>query len=367
MINRLVIFLMVILFNISFGEIEKDYKSYVLGTSDGNIILSENENNKYPLASVTKMMTLLVVYDEILKGNLSKEDRIVIDEEVAKIGGSKIYMKVGQKIKVDDLISATAVHSANNAAYALAKYIGRGNVDDFVKKMREKAKSLGLENEVEFYTPTGLPTNMTGKEMDKGTAYGIYKLGIESLKNIDYIKVASQKSTTIYSGKVKLMNRNKLLGKEGIFGIKTGHHNAAGYNMAVASNKNNIELVYVVLGGKNEEIRDRKIISDISKFYKKNRRVLLLRKDSPIDNIFLEDSAMKIVEVFPDKDFSKIIEKDSKIIFEVEYNKIKLPLKKDEVIGKYNLILDNMTEVSGDLVVRENILNKKMKFSEFSI
>ncbi|WP_300362071.1 D-alanyl-D-alanine carboxypeptidase family protein [Fusobacterium sp.] len=367
MINRLIIILMVILFSVSFGGEGKDYKSYVLGTSDGNIILSESENNKYPLASVTKMMTLLVVYDEISKGNLSKEDRIEIDEEVAKIGGSKIYMKAGQKIKVDDLIKATAIHSANNAAFALAKHVGRGNVDNFVNKMREKAKDLGLENEVEFYTPTGLPTNMTGKEMDKGTAYGIYKLGIEALKNDDYIKIASQKSTTIYSGKIKLMNRNKLLGKEGIFGIKTGHHNAAGYNMAVASNKNNIELVYVVLGGKNETIRDKKIISDISQFYNENRRTFLLRKDSPIDNLYLEESAMKVVEVFPDKDFSKIIKKDSKIIFEIKYNKIELPLKKDEVIGKYNLILDHMTEISGDLVVRENILNKKMKFSEFSI
>lgn len=367
MINRLVIFLMFILFSISFGENEKDYKSYVLGTSDGNVILSENENNKYPLASVTKMMTLLVAYDEISKGNLSEEDRIEIDEEVAKIGGSKIYMKAGQKIKVDDLIKATAIHSANNAAYALAKHIGRGNVENFVKKMREKVKSLGLENEIEFYTPTGLPTNMTGKEMDRGTAFGIYKLGIEALKNTDYINVASQKSATIYSGKVKLVNRNKLLGKEGIFGIKTGHHNAAGYNMAVASNKNNIELVYVVLGGKNEVIRDRKIISDISEFYKENRKVFLLRKDSPVDNIFLEDSAMKIVEVFPDKDFSKLLKKDTRIIFEVEYNKIELPLKKDEIIGKYNLILNNVIEISGNLVVRENILKKKMKFSEFSI
>ena len=366
MINKFVILLMIILFNISFGEMEKNYRAYVLGTSDGNIILSENENNKYPLASVTKMMTLLVVYDAIRDGEISKNDKILIDNEVAKMGGSKIYMKIGQKILVDDLIKATAVHSANNAAYALAKYIGKGNIENFIERMREKARKLGIENEVEFYTPTGLPTNMTGKKMDKGTAYGIYKLGIESLNNGEYIEVASKKSVKIYSGKTKLLNRNKLIGKEGIFGIKTGHHNAAGYNMAVASNKNNIELVYVILGGKNEEIRDRKIVSDISKFYDENRKAFFLRKDSPIDNIYLEDSSVKVLEVYPDRDFSKIIKKETNVSFEIKYNKIELPLKKNEKIGEYTLILDD-TKIEGDLIIRENILNKKMKFSEFSL
>ena len=86
-------------------------------------------------------MTLLVTYDAI-------KNKVVIDKEVLKINGSKIWMYEGQKITVDDLIKATFIHSANNAAYALAKYIGKGNVDNFVKRMQNKSIEIGIENEV---------------------------------------------------------------------------------------------------------------------------------------------------------------------------------------------------------------------------
>ena len=288
--KKIILLMLIIATNLFASEENKNYKSYILATDEGKIVSEENSRVLYPLASVTKMMTLMVVYDAIDSGEISKKDRVVIDSETAKVGGSKIWMGVGQKISVDDLIKATAVHSANNAAYALAKYVGKGSVNSFVKRMRTKAKELGIENEVKFYTPSGLPSDMTGKKMDVGSAYGIYKISVEALENQkynEYVNVASKKSVKIYSGKTRLLNRNKILGKEGVFGIKTGHHSEAGYNMAVASKKNNIELVYVILGGKNESIRDKKILEDIGKFYDENKRAFFLRKDSPVDNLSL--------------------------------------------------------------------------------
>lgn len=362
-----IIILMIILGSSLFGSTgNKNYKSYLMATDEGKIVTSEDAKTLYPLASVTKMMTLLVVYDAIENGEISKKDRVKIDSEVAKIGGSKIWLGVGQRVLVDDLIKATAIHSANNAAYALAKYVGKGNVDTFVERMRKKARDLGIENDVKFYTPTGLPSDMTGKKMDMGSAYGIYKLSKEALKNDDYIRLASKKSVKIYSGKTRLLNRNKILGKEGVFGIKTGHHDKAGYNMAVAAKKNNIELVYVILGGKNEKIRDRKILKDIGKFYDENRRAFLLRKDSPLDNIVLEEGTMKNLEVYPDKNFAKIINKDTKIEFIMEYFDFSLPLNSEDEIGKYTILLNGETVSEGKLITREKIMKKNSNFSEFS-
>lgn len=362
-----IIFLMLIVASSLFGKQEnKNYKSYILVTDEGEIVKAEDERTLYPLASVTKMMTLMVVYDAIENGEISKKDKVRIDSEIAKIGGSKIWVGVGQKITVDDLIKATAIHSANNAAYALAKYVGKGNVDLFVERMRKKAKELGIENDVKFYTPTGLPTNMTGKKMDMGSAYGIYKLSKEALKNDEYATLASKKSVKIFSGKTKLLNRNKIIGKEGIFGIKTGHHDKAGYNMAVASKKNNIEVVYVILGGKNEKTRDRKILKDIVQFYDENRRAFFLRKNSPLDNILLEEGTIKTLEVYPDKDFSKIINKDAKIEFRMKYKELSLPLDKNEEVGEYTILLDDKVEEEGKLIIKEKVLKKDFKFSEIS-
>ena len=368
--KKIILLMLIIATNLFASEENKNYKSYILATDEGKIVSEENSRVLYPLASVTKMMTLMVVYDAIDSGEISKKDRVVMDSETAKVGGSKIWMGVGQKISVDDLIKATAVHSANNAAYALAKYVGKGSADSFVKRMRSKAKELGIENEVKFYTPSGLPSDMTGKKMDVGSAYGIYKISVEALENPkynEYVNVASKKSVKIYSGKTRLLNRNKILGKEGIFGIKTGHHSEAGYNMAVASKKNNIELVYVILGGKNESIRDRKILNDIGKFYDENRRVFFLRKDNPVDNIILENATMKNLEIFPDESFTKIVGKNTRVEFIVKYDEIKLPLEKGNEIGKYILLLNGKIEKEGKLIIKEKILRKNSKFSEFSL
>ena len=206
--------------------------------------------------------------------------------------------------------------------------------------------------------------------MDVGSAYGIYKISVEVLENPkynEYINVASKKSVKIYLGKTRLLNRNKILGKEGIFGIKTGHHSEAGYNMAVASKKNNIELVYVILGGKNESIRDKKILEDIGKFYDENKRAFFLREDSPVDNIILENATMKKLEIYPDESFTKIVSKNTKVEFIVEYDEMKLPLEKGNEIGKYTLLLDGKIEKEGKLIIKEKILRKNSKFSEFSL
>ena len=172
----------------------------------------------YPLASVTKMMSLMVTFDEINAGNISLSDSVRISKNPLKYGGSGIPLKAGQIFILEDLIKASAVYSANNATYAIAEYVGNGSVFGFVAKMNRKLKELGLQNEIRYHTPAGLPTRVTKQPMDEGTARGIYKLSIEALKYKKYIEIAGIKKTKIYNEKISIRNRNHLIGENGVYG-----------------------------------------------------------------------------------------------------------------------------------------------------
>ena len=250
-------------------ELPDNFRSVLIGDLKGNIIFSKDANIKYPLASVTKIMTLLVTFDEINAGNISLTDEVTISKNPLRYGGSGIPLKAGQVFTLEDLIKASAIYSANNATYAIAEYVGKGSVSNFVKKMNAKLDSLGLSNEISYYTPAGLPTRVTKQPMDEGTAKGIYKLSIEALKYKKYLEIAGITSTTIHNGKIKIRNRNHLLGEEGIYGIKTGYHKEAKYNISVASKVNGKDVIIVVMGGETYKARDG-VVLEVLDTYKKN-------------------------------------------------------------------------------------------------
>ena len=242
-------------------ELPNNFRAVIVGDTKGNVIFAKDADTMYPLASVTKMMSLMVTFDEINAGNISLNDSVRISKNPLKYGGSGIALKVGQMFVLEDLIKASAVYSANNATYAIAEYVGKGSVFSFVTKMNRKLKELGLQNEIRYHTPAGLPTRVTKQPMDEGTARGIYKLSIEALKYKKYIEIAGIKSTKIYNGKISIRNRNHLIGENGIYGIKTGFHKEAKYNIAVASKFQDTDVIIVVMGGETYKTRDKIVLS----------------------------------------------------------------------------------------------------------
>ena len=237
-------------------ELPNNFRAVIVGDTKGNIIFAKDADTMYPLASVTKMMSLMVTFDEINAGNISLNDSVRISKNPLKYGGSGIALKAGQMFVLEDLIKASAVYSANNATYAIAEYVGKGSVFSFVTKMNRKLKELGLQNEIRYHTPAGLPTRVTKQPMDEGTARGIYKLSIEALKYKKYIEIAGIKSTKIHNGKISIRNRNHLIGENGVYGIKTGFHKEAKYNIAVASKFQDTDVIIVVMGGETYKTRD---------------------------------------------------------------------------------------------------------------
>ncbi|EFG35371.1 class A beta-lactamase [Fusobacterium sp. CM21] len=242
-------------------ELPNNFRAVIVGDTKGNVIFAKDADTMYPLASVTKMMSLMVTFDEINAGNISLNDSVRISKNPLKYGGSGIALKVGQMFVLEDLIKASAVYSANNATYAIAEYVGKGSVFSFVTKMNRKLKELGLQNEIRYHTPAGLPTRVTKQPMDEGTARGIYKLSIEALKYKKYIEIAGIKSTKIHNGKISIRNRNHLIGENGVYGIKTGFHKEAKYNIAVASKFQDTDVIIVVMGGETYKTRDKIVLS----------------------------------------------------------------------------------------------------------
>ena len=242
-------------------ELPDNFRAVIVGDTKGNVIFAKDADTMYPLASVTKMMSLMVTFDEINAGNISLSDSVRISKNPLKYGGSGIPLKAGQIFILEDLIKASAIYSANNATYAIAEYVGNGSVFGFVAKMNRKLKELGLQNEIRYHTPAGLPTRVTKQPMDEGTARGIYKLSIEALKYKKYIEIAGIKKTKIYNEKISIRNRNHLIGEHGVYGIKTGFHKEAKYNIAVASKFEDTDVIIVVMGGETYKTRDGIVLS----------------------------------------------------------------------------------------------------------
>ena len=178
-------------------EIKPDIVATLIGDEYGNIYFGENINKIHPLASLTKLVTNMVVLDEIKKGTITLDDTIIMTKKIAKIGGSKIKVNIGDELKVSDLMKASIIQSANNATYALAYHAANGDYDLFIKKMNDKMKQLGLENEVKLYTPAGLPDRMTKKKMDVGTIKGMYIIMLEAMKYPEILNFSSMKETTM--------------------------------------------------------------------------------------------------------------------------------------------------------------------------
>ena len=237
-------------------KLPDNFRAVIVGDTRGNVIFAKDADTMYPLASVTKMMSLMVTFDEINAGNISLNDSVRISKTPLKYGGSGIALKAGQMFILEDLIKAAAVYSANNATYAIAEYVGNGSIFGFVTKMNKKLRELGLQNEIKYHTPAGLPTRVTKQPMDEGTARGIYKLSIEALKYKKYIEIAGIKTTKIHNDKISIRNRNHLIGENGVYGIKTGFHKEAKYNIAVASKFEGTDIIIVVLGGETYKTRD---------------------------------------------------------------------------------------------------------------
>ncbi len=225
-------------------------KAAVLADLDsGQVLWAMNENEPLAPASVTKIMTLLLVMEALERGDIRLEDMVVCSAQAAAMGGSQIWLEEGEEMTVDDLLKAVAVYSANDAAVALAQLVA-GSEEAFVAKMNEKAASLGMEGTT-FRNCTGLD-----EEGHLTTAADIATMSAALMDHSPIIAYTTIWMDTLRDGETQLVNTNELIHSyEGATGLKTGTTPAAGNCLAATASRDGLNLVAVVLGSETSQDR----------------------------------------------------------------------------------------------------------------
>lgn len=231
----------------------------LIETSTNTIIYEKNSKEHRSPASMTKIMTMILVMEEIDKGNLEYDEMVTASENASRMGGTTIYLDTGEEMSVDDLLKGVAITSANDAAVCLAERIG-GTEENFVKMMNDKAKEIGC-NDTNFVNPNGLPA-----ENHYSCAYDMGIMGSYLVTNHpEILKYTSIYEDYLRKGTEKefwLVNTNKLVRfYKNVDGLKTGWTNEAGYCLTATMKENNIRFVSVVMGAESPSKRNSEIMT----------------------------------------------------------------------------------------------------------
>jgi len=216
----------------------------------GTVIFSSNANDRLPPASVTKIMTMLLVLEAVDSGKITLDDTVTASEHAASMGGTQIYLEVGEQMTVNDLFKAVAVPSANDAAVALAEYVA-GTEEEFVSRMNDRAAERGM-NDTHF-------TNCTGLFDDESHYTSAYDLAVATRELMKHEKIFDY--TTIWTdslrnGEFGLANTNKMLKTyNGMNGMKTGYTQIAGHCLSGTATRNGVTFIAVVLGSPSSKER----------------------------------------------------------------------------------------------------------------
>lgn len=230
----------------------------VIDADTDKVLFEDNADAKGYPASVVKLMNFLIILEAVEAGEITLQDKITISADVAKIGGSQVYLKEHEVYTVDDLLYALMVQSANDAATALAIHYA-GSKDEFVKLMNKRAQELVM-NDTSFHSVHGLPPGK-GQLPDVSTPRDITKLCKEVLKHQNALQYTSTKQRLFRTGAQPFIirNHNHLVSNfEGCDGLKTGYFRAAGFSIAATATKNGKRAIAVIFGSADRRVRDTK-------------------------------------------------------------------------------------------------------------
>ena len=335
-------------------DLAKNAASAILiEVSTGKILYSKDKDAKRSPASMTKIMTLLLAMEQIEKGNIKLDDMVRISKNAASMGGTQIFVEEGSSVKVETLLKGIGIASANDAAVAMAEYIG-GTEENFVKMMNDKAKELGCKN-TNFKNPHGLD-----EEGHYTTAYDLSLIARELVKYPLALKITSTYEDYIeVSGENHwLVNTNTLVRfYSGIDGLKTGYTDNAKYCLTATMEKKNMRLLSIVMGESEKEKRNEDTISMMEYGFSMYGSQNILNKDKFVETMVIDNAYNREVKYYLDKDVNIIADKNAKEIkydIKKEFYNVKAPLKKNDKIGKLILTYDGNT-YEYDLIVKEDI------------
>lgn len=335
-------------------------KSSILMCMDTGEII--NENNAYEHlspASVTKIMSILLIMEAIDNGKISLNDKVTASENAVSKGGSQIWLEVGEQMSVNDLLKAVIIASANDACTLLGEYIA-GSDSGFVDMMNKRAKELGLEN-THFENCTGLDDSVTNHY---SCAYDLAVIACEVMKH-DLVKDYS----TIWldylrNGKTELNNTNKLINKyNGITGLKTGTTSNAGFCLCATATRDGLSLVSVVLGADTSEDRFNLSVNLLDYGFANYQINKIKIDEKKIKAVKIKNGVVKSVKpAFPDGD--SVLVKKGTDNFTYDYRvkeKVEAPVKAGDILGEIVVKCGEKELASVPLTAEKDI--KKTTFS----
>ncbi|MFD1447265.1 MULTISPECIES: D-alanyl-D-alanine carboxypeptidase family protein [Oceanobacillus] len=313
-----------------------DAKSAILLEQDtGEILFDKNAHEKLPPASMTKIMTLLLIMEALDKGNLQKDEMIRVSERAASMGGSQIFLEAGEEMSVNDLLKGVAIASGNDASVALAERLA-GSEEAFVKKMNERAKELKLEN-THFQNSTGLPA-----DNHYSTSYDMAMIANELLKYeaiTDYTSVYEDYLRKGQDNEFWLVNTNKLVRfYPDVDGLKTGYTSEAKYCLTATAKRDDMRVIAVVMGAESPKERNTMVSGLLDYAFNQFETNKLFDRDEKITDIHLLKSKQKNVDIVTKQSISTLHKKgeeEKDIQTEVKLQDTwNLPVKRGDEVGK---------------------------------
>lgn len=332
----------------------KSQSGIIIEADTGKVLFEKDADTKRSPASMTKIMTMLLIVEELEKGNILLKDEVAISERAASMGGSQIYLEKGSTATVEELLTTIAVGSANDSAVAMAEKIG-GTVENFVVLMNKRAKQLGANNTT-FKNPHGLD-----EEGHETTARDMALIAKEVVKHDNIIKLSSTYETTITHKNGKslwLVNTNSLIKfYNGLDGLKTGFTDKAGYCLTGTMKRNDMRLITVVMHAETKEDRNTDTINMMEYAYSMYNKKTLVSSENYLGNVFIDNAKSRKVKYYLEKDANVIVDKNTREVnykYDIELDNIKAPLKKGDKIGTLKLNYNNEI-IDYNLIVKEDV------------
>lgn len=338
----ILIFLLSFLFIINvkaedIGLAENAKSSILIEASTGEIIHSSNENERYAPASMTKIMSLILIMEEIEKGTLDLNEKIRVSETAASMGGSQIYLEAGEEMTVNDLLKGICVGSANDAVVALAERIS-GTEQAFVFKMNERVKKMGLKN-TNFKNATGLD-----EANHYSTAYDMAQMARELVRHEKILEYSGIYETYLRQDTNKkfwLVNTNKLIKTyDGMDGLKTGYTSEAGYCLTATAKRGDMRLIGVIMGEETSAKRNEEMTKMLDYGFNLYTVKNFLTTKTKVGVLKDDKSKTGKVNVVPIQNINILNKKgndERKIMYKLNTNDFELPVKKGDIVGNLEI------------------------------
>lgn len=327
----------------------------IIEASTGTVIYNKNEHEKLAPASMTKMMGLLLIMEQIEKGNLKWDEKVTASANASSMGGSQIFLETGEQMTVEELVKGISIASGNDAMVAMAERIA-GTEEAFVELMNKKASELGLKN-TNFKNCTGLDV-----ENHYSSANDMALIAKELVKYDKILEFSGTYEDYIREGTDKsfwLVNTNKLVRfYQGVDGLKTGYTTTAGYCLTATAKKDGMRIITVVMNEPDSATRNSETTAMLDYGFNMYGMEQLLNKDNVLGKIKVDLGEKEYVEVVPKEEVNILNNKNSNkrnVTYKVELNDVKAPIAIGDTVGKINVIENDKTIMTVDVTVKENI------------